>query len=414
MRKFFSKKSSILIAITVLFICGQLAGMYAIKVLFLQYNLQELKPQAANIALQISQGDADEIVHLNSIVKAFDKYGSEILIKNNMNDKKSQSLDDSISTSLVSLLPNILSGGEISSIEQIGDLPEESVVIGVPIIQNSSVMGAVFLLRPGNDYKASLSGFALVFFVTFLVGMILITFFLLQYFKESRKLEQMRRDYVANISHELKSPISSIKALTETLYDGIATDAETKQRYYGIILSESGRLEKLISEMLELSRLQSGKTIFKKQRMNPQQVLQQLFARYTILADDMGISFEVTETATHLPLLFTNGDRMVQVLTILLDNAFKFVNEDGKVTVDATVHKTYITISIKDDGVGIEEEDLVYVFDRFYKQDKARNTQGSGLGLAIAKEILVQMNEKIEVSSEVGKGSIFSITMKRG
>ena len=114
-----------------------------------------------------------------------------------------------------------------------------------------------------------------------------------------------------------------------------------------------------------------------------------------------------------MPPLFTNEDRILQLLHILMDNAFKFVQEDGKVTLDACIFRTCVRISVRDNGVGIAKDVLPYVFDRFYKEDKARNTQGSGIGLSIAKELIHGMGEKIEVTSEPGKGSEFSFTVKR-
>jgi signal transduction histidine kinase len=107
-----------------------------------------------------------------------------------------------------------------------------------------------------------------------------------------------------------------------------------------------------------------------------------------VLADELGIIFEITEKAKKLPNLHTNPDRILQVLNILINSAMKFVNENGIIIVDAVINKRNVTILVKDNGIGIEKDVLPYVFDRFYKEDRARNTDGSGLGLSIAKEII--------------------------
>lgn len=292
-------------------------------------------------------------------------------------------------------------------------MEEQSIIIGEPAVSGSTVVGAVFLLKPTSDYHAVLNGFTIVFAVAMMAGILLFVILLKLYLDESKRLESIRRDYVANVSHELKSPISSIKALTETLSDGLVPDDTTRQRYYGIILNESNRLQKLTSEILELSRLQSGKTVIAKQKTDAGKLMQTIQDEYAVRADDLGIEFLVTEMALNLPPLFTNENRILQILHILIDNAFKFVEEDGKVTVDACISRTRVVISVRDNGVGIAKDVLPYVFDRFYKEDKARNTSGSGLGLSIANELLREMGEKIEVKSEPGKGSEFSFTVKR-
>ena len=134
---------------------------------------------------------------------------------------------------------------------------------------------------------------------------------------------------------------------------------------------------------------------------------------YAARADELGIAFSVTDAALRLPPLLTNEDRIVQILHILLDNAFKFVGEDGRVCVDAETARGQVRIFVRDNGAGIAKDALPYVFDRFYKADTARNSGGSGLGLSIAKELLTAMGESIQVKSEPGKGSEFSFTVRR-
>jgi signal transduction histidine kinase len=309
-----------------------------------------------------------------------------------------------------------MSGSGIAKMMKIGTATEKSIVIGVPIMKNGKAAGAAFLLKPASDYETIINEFTLVFSVTLLVGTIIIAVFLARYIRESKRLESMRREYIANISHELKSPIASIKALTETLSDGVSGaggDAETRQRYYGIILSESRRLEKLISEMLELSRLQSGKTALGRQKTDLTQVMRAVNEKYSLLADDIGAKLVTDPAVFALPPVMTNADRIHQVLGILLDNALKFIGDDGSIELGAKITKTHVEISVADNGPGIDKKSLPYIFDRFYKSDSAKEKGGSGLGLAIAREIITGLGEKIEAYSEPGAGSRFVFTVRR-
>ena len=223
----------------------------------------------------------------------------------------------------------------------------------------------------------------------------------------------MRKDYVANISHELKTPLASIKALTETLSDHVVTDPEKIDQYYGIILRESARLEKLISDLLELSRLQHKKIAFSKSVVDTKRVIEQVSEPFVILADEMDLQFEITEQAKNLPATYSNQDRITQVLTILLDNAFKFTPVQGSIIIDAKTTDKKAEITVTDNGPGISKEVLPHIFGRFNKEDLSHTSAGSGLGLSIASEIMDQLGEKIRVDSHDDSGTTFTITLKR-
>lgn len=228
-----------------------------------------------------------------------------------------------------------------------------------------------------------------------------------------KRLEKTRRDYIANISHELKSPIASIRALTETLADGMIIDEEKTNKYYGIILSECARLQRLIYDVLELSRMQNKIETWDKEKLDTHELVELIDSKYSFLSDEMGIVFEITENTRNLPAVYSNKDKVLQLVNILMDNAMKYVKEDGKIIFDAVVHSRVISIRILDNGPGIAEEDLPYIFERFYKSEKSHNEKGSGLGLAIAKEIANGLGEKISVTSKTGIGTIFQFTIKR-
>ena len=226
----------------------------------------------------------------------------------------------------------------------------------------------------------------------------------------AERLEQTRRDYVANVSHELRTPLTAMRALLEPLRDGLIRTEEQRQTTYDIVLRETMRLTRLVSDMLELSRLQSGKASLSRSVFAPQPLLDVIRETYSAYAEDYQQTFiyDVPET---LPSVTGNPDRTQQVLISLLDNAFKYSPEGGTVTLSAAVEADLIRITVRDTGIGISEEDLPHVFDRFYKADKSHGGKGTGLGLAIAYEIMKQLGESMTVTSALGEGSAFSFTL---
>jgi len=226
---------------------------------------------------------------------------------------------------------------------------------------------------------------------------------------ELEKLEAMRRDYVANVSHELRSPLTSIRGLIEPLMDSIVTNEEDVKRYYKIIYQESLRLSRLVDDIMELSRLQTNEAIIEKTSVDLSAIIEMVYERYKLWDEDINLIYN----QLLLPKVYTNYDRIEQILVILLDNAYKFTPKGGQIEIITEVRTKDILVAIKDTGVGITEEDLPFVFDRFYKSDKSRSKKGSGLGLSIAKEILNIMGEKIIVKSEYELGSTFEFTVHR-
>lgn len=228
--------------------------------------------------------------------------------------------------------------------------------------------------------------------------------------EKSEKLEHTRRDYVANISHELRTPMASIRAMSETLRDGLLTDENKVQRYYDHILRESLRMTRLIDDLLELSRLQSRSVALQVSKTDLLPALDSCAITFEQLALDSGVDFHF-DRPDHLPIVVTNTDRIQQILVILIDNAIKHTPDDGKVTLSAVVKDNVVEVSVSDTGEGISEDDLPYVFDRFYKSDKSHSGSGTGLGLSIAKEVLDVMGETISVESKLGEGSVFTFTV---
>lgn len=226
----------------------------------------------------------------------------------------------------------------------------------------------------------------------------------------AERLEQTRRDYVANVSHELRTPLTAMRALIEPLRDGLIKTEEQRQQTYNVVLRETMRLSRLVSDMLELSRLQSGKASMTKSVFPPKPLLDLIHETYSAYAEDYQQTF-VYNTPDVLPQVLGNPDRTQQVLIALLDNAFKYSSDGGTVTLHVAVAGDVIRVTVRDTGIGISPEDLPHVFDRFYKADKSHGGKGTGLGLAIAYEIMKQLGEEMTVESILGLGSAFSFTL---
>lgn len=414
MKKFTYSKKFIYIAILICFILGQLAGSFLIKTIFINYKLKDMLPQAINVAATLAKGETPIILSGAFIIKAYDLNGTQIkMADKKISPKLFNVTEEEFRTALIPYIPEVTAGEQFAEIRDISGLPSRSIIIGTPIVKQGKTIGILFLLEPTSEFQAVLNGFYLVFTATLLVGTLFIGYFLSSYLNELKKLEKVRQDYIANISHELKSPIASIRALTETLSDGLVRNEDKVNNYYSIILSECARLQRLIYDILELSRMQNNQTIWDKQAIPTDELIAFIDSKYSFLSDEMGIDFEITDQARTLPVIYSNKDKLIQLINILVDNALKFVGEDGKIIVDAEVHTKYITIRIIDNGSGISTEDLPYIFDRFYKSEKSHNGKGSGLGLSIARTIVSGLDETIVARSEYGVGSIFEFTVKR-
>ena len=231
--------------------------------------------------------------------------------------------------------------------------------------------------------------------------------------RKQRKLDQLKNNYIANVTHSLKTPIASIKVLAETLseHDESALSPEKRQEYYGLIIKETNIQAQMVHDMLELSKIQSQSEDFSKSTVQIKPVLDGLTERYSAICEYSDITFSITENVYNLPLLYTNEDALLKVLEILVDNALKYVPEDGKVIIDASVSGKQATVKVWDNGNEIAPEDLEHLFERFYQGKNNPDGTGSGLGLAIVKEILDALGSSIRVRSEGGKGTTFYFTV---
>ena len=227
---------------------------------------------------------------------------------------------------------------------------------------------------------------------------------------EMERTEKMRREYVANVSHELRTPLTAVRGLLEPLADGMVKDEESRQRYYKIMLHEVMRLSRLITDMITLSRLQAGTEYMELSRVNLEELINDVAISYAAAAQQKGISLEVD----CIPAVdaLTDPDRIEQVLIILLDNAMHYTPQGGKITLRLRSGERLL-VSVEDNGCGIPEKDIPFIFERFYKVDKSRGEGGTGLGLSIASYIMEKLDETITVDSKVGEGTCFTFTVKR-
>lgn len=228
---------------------------------------------------------------------------------------------------------------------------------------------------------------------------------------ELARVDQMRRDFLANVSHELKSPLSSIKALAESLLHGKEADAAVYREFLQDIDTEIDRLARLVNKMLEMTRLEDETRPLPRTNENMGQLLAHLSSLFGVRAANLGIDLRtiVNQTLTW-PV---NRDFVMVVLVNLLDNALRFTAPGGAVTVSAAENRGNLVLSVQDTGVGIPREELPYIFERFHRVDKARSreTGGTGLGLSIVQRAVRRMGGEIEVQSIPGEGTTFIITL---
>ena len=224
------------------------------------------------------------------------------------------------------------------------------------------------------------------------------------------RVEQIYHQYISNISHELKSPIASIQAITEILNEGNIRDEAALSRYYGIITREARLLEHSVLQIIELSKLQDKRQKFEKKQISAHGLLDPVCERFAARCEEADIHFHVDDSVWLLPDLYTDAARLRELIDILLDNAFKFVPEEGNIFIDATSKHGQATLRVNDDGRGISPADFPHIFERFYKTG-IDNPTGTGLGLAIAREIANGLHEEIWAQSTEGLGTIFFVTV---
>jgi len=231
---------------------------------------------------------------------------------------------------------------------------------------------------------------------------------------EQEKLDRMRKEFVANVSHEIKTPLTTIKSYVETLQEGALNEPEIAKKFLGVIQNETDRMARLIRDLLELSRLDYQKIQWKKEIISLNGIVKDVVSK-------LGMQIREKELKVSLKLhrdgarVLGDKDRLEQVVLNIVGNAVKYTGRGGSIHIKTAETKELVVFEVKDNGIGIPKEDLPRIFERFYRVDKARSRElgGTGLGLSIAKQIVEAHHGNITVSSKEGKGTIVVITLPK-
>ncbi len=228
---------------------------------------------------------------------------------------------------------------------------------------------------------------------------------------EERNLDNMRKEFVANVSHELKTPLTSIKSYSETLLDGALEDENATRSFLNVIYSESNRMDRLVKDLLLLSKHDSGIKL-NLQRLSPLELTQSVVDRLWLSAEEKGQIMKVY-AVENPPDISGDRDRLEQLLLNIIGNAIKYTPEKGLVSIYVGKHDENAYIKVVDTGIGIPEKELERVFERFYRVDKARSRQmgGTGLGLSIAKEIAESHGGTIQARSSINEGTEITVIL---
>jgi two-component system phosphate regulon sensor histidine kinase PhoR len=232
---------------------------------------------------------------------------------------------------------------------------------------------------------------------------------------EVRRLESMRRDFVANVSHELRTPVTAIRSAAETLIDGAATDPAASQAFIGIIDRNAQRLQSLVEDLLDLSRIEARGFRLSFESIELRPIFSQVLGLFRERASKKKVALE-ERISGELPKVRADRRALEHVLTNLIDNAVKYCGPGTHVSLGVTLTADAVTVSVSDDGPGIDQRHLPRVFERFYRVDAGRSREvgGTGLGLSIVKHLVEAMGGTVSVQSELNRGTTFSFTLKRG
>ena len=241
------------------------------------------------------------------------------------------------------------------------------------------------------------------------LGSVLLAF---QDFTKLRRLEIVRRDFVSNVSHELRTPLASLKALTETLHETALDDPPAAKRFLVHMEREIDNLTQLVQELLELSRIESGRVPLQKSAIHPYDLVSSSTERMELQAERAGISLSF-HCSRDLDMVKADSSRIGQVMINLIHNAIKFTKPGGNIEVFAEDQQDFITFSVKDNGVGIPANEVERIFERFYKTDRSRAGLGTGLGLSISKHLVEAHGGKIWAKSKLNSGSTFSFSLPK-
>lgn len=229
-----------------------------------------------------------------------------------------------------------------------------------------------------------------------------------EYVRRMEMTDKMRRDFVANVSHELRTPLTIMRGYNQALQDGTVTEPDQIKKYHRVMGDEILRLEKLIADLLDLSQLQANGIVLDIEEVSLAEVVQNVSTLLAQRSEQQGVSL-LTDIDSVVPPVQGDGDRLTQLVLILMDNALKFTPAGGQIRIRLTAENDGIILTVADTGAGIAADDLPYIWERFYKGDKSRSGGGTGLGLAIARQIVDLHEATVDVTSACGEGTTFII-----
>jgi len=231
---------------------------------------------------------------------------------------------------------------------------------------------------------------------------------------EESRLETMRQEFVANVSHELKTPLTTIKSYAETLLTGALESRDIAGSFITVIAEEADRMDRLVKDLLTLSQLDYQRHDLQCRPVLLDELVIDVLEKLSFSACQRGVRFG-TDFSEEVPLVMANPDKVEQVLVNIIANSIKYAHENGEVVISIHVSESTVRVGIKDDGPGIPSEDQPRIFERFYRVDKARSRElgGTGLGLAIAKQLVEAHGGTIGIDSEAGKGTEVYFSLPR-
>ncbi|MGB3367788.1 MAG: ATP-binding protein [Acidaminobacteraceae bacterium] len=289
----------------------------------------------------------------------------------------------------------------------VGDLNEDLMIENI-IKKDDSWLGSSCIKVHDSIYKVSYAPYANENLEK--SGIV----FVLQDITEQEKLENMRRDFVANVSHELKTPLTSIKSYTETILDGMVDDPETQREFLMVVSSEADRMNRLVQDLLQLSSFDTEKVRLKKEVHDYMALVTMSIKKFEVTTKSKNQTIEILSDEDEILGRF-DYYRIEQVIINIVSNAIKYSFDGSTLVVNIDSHGDYVNISVKDNGMGIPEKDLTRIFERFYRVDKARTREngGTGLGLSIAKEIVEAHGGMIKINSTVDIGTTVTISLPK-
>lgn len=395
---------------------------------------------------------------LNASIWVIDRFGYFIQVADPTQKKQLEGQQFS-QDEITQYLQQVLNGKEIASTGSFDRrFPVPVLTIGTPLIINKQIVGAIFINTHLNEVNkvyatlyekiwisAAISGLIAILLIFWIsrrisdpliqintivkditkgnfkkeiritshdeIGELATSFNIMA--NELKNLEELRKGFVANVSHELRSPLTSIQGFIYGMIDGTINERDHLP-YLKIVLNETMRLNNLITDLLDLSQIESGRIPLRIISYDINEQIRCILIKHESQITEKQLDIEVIFGDDRV-MVDADKDRIEQVLDNILDNAIKFSDKRGKLSVMTHAHAEKVNVSIRDSGLGISDDELPFIWERFYKSDKAHSPeyQGTGLGLSIIKKIIEQHDQKIFVKSQIGKGSIFTFSLKK-